>query len=131
MAKLVFVAVFSVIVAVCFGTRLIGAPRQMTENDNGVQEALRVAMYEYNKASNDMYQSRPVRVHNATMQVVNGIKYDMFVDVKRTVCRKPVTDVKGCAFHDTPSLAETTVCHFVVLNRMWASEITLEINECN
>lgn len=67
MAKLVFVA--SVLFAVCYGERMVGAPRELSVDDKGLQEALRFAMYEYNKASNDMYQSRLGKVHNATMQV--------------------------------------------------------------
>ncbi|XP_018414304.1 PREDICTED: cystatin-like [Nanorana parkeri] len=130
MAKLLYLAVASVLLAVCFGSRLLGAPRQLSEDDKNVKDALVFAMYNFNKASNDMFASRPVKVLNATVQLVSGLKYDMFVEVGRTACRKPTADVNACAFHVEPSLAKTKICHFIVLNRSWASEINLEKSEC-
>lgn len=51
--------------------RLVGAPVDVdnADNDEGLQRALRFAMAEYNKASNDMYSSRVVRVISAKKQV--------------------------------------------------------------
>ncbi|KAM5165606.1 cystatin-like [Mantella aurantiaca] len=130
MAKLVFAAVVSVLLAACYGERLIGAPKELDGDDDNVKEALGFAMYEYNKANNDLYQSRPVKVHNATVQLVNGLKYDIYVILGRTTCRKPTADVNGCEFHTDPSLSETKTCRFIVVNRSWASEITLTKSEC-
>ncbi|XP_040206058.1 cystatin-like [Rana temporaria] len=130
MAKLVFVAVVSVLFAACYGERMVGAPRELSVDDKGLQEALRFAMYEYNKGSNDMYQSRLGKVHNATMQLVNGYKYDMNVEVRRTKCKKPTTDVNGCPFHEDPTLAKAIMCHFTVVNRMWASKIFMDTVKC-
>lgn len=49
----------------------VGAPVDVdnADNDEGLQRALRFAMAEYNKASNDMYSSRVVRVISAKRQV--------------------------------------------------------------
>lgn len=129
-AKLVFVAAVSVLFAACYGAMLVGAPRELSVDDDGVKEALKFAMYEYNKASNDMYQSRLAKVHNATMQLVNGYKYDMNVEVRRTTCRKPTTDDNGCPFHEEPTLAEAKMCHFIVVNRKWASQIFMDTLKC-
>lgn len=112
------------------GAMLVGAPRELSVDDDGVKEALKFAMYEYNKASNDMYQSRLAKVHNATMQLVNGYKYDMNVEVRRTTCRKPTTDDNGCPFHEEPTLAEAKMCHFIVVNRKWASQIFMDTLKC-
>ena len=52
--------------------RLLGAPVPVDENDEGLQRALQFAMAEYNRASNDKYSSRVVRVISAKRQVGAG-----------------------------------------------------------
>lgn len=54
--------------------RLLGAPVDIdnTDNDEGLQRALQFAVTEYNKASNDMYSSRVVRIISAKRQVGDG-----------------------------------------------------------
>lgn len=51
--------------------RLVGAPQTIDdpENDEGLQRALQFAMTAYNRASNDMYSSRVVRIISAQKQV--------------------------------------------------------------
>lgn len=49
--------------------RLLGAPEDVAENDKGLQHALQFAMAQYNRANNDMYSSRVVRVISAKRQV--------------------------------------------------------------
>lgn len=51
--------------------RLVGAPVTIDDanNDEGLQRALEFAMAEYNRASNDMYSSRVVRIISAKRQV--------------------------------------------------------------
>ncbi|XP_046794540.1 cystatin isoform X1 [Gallus gallus] len=53
-------------------SRLLGAPVPVDENDEGLQRALQFAMAEYNRASNDKYSSRVVRVISAKRQVGAG-----------------------------------------------------------
>jgi len=54
--------------------RLVGGPVDIAnpDNDEGLDRALRFAMAEYNKASNDMYSSRVVRIIGAKRQVGAG-----------------------------------------------------------
>lgn len=51
--------------------RLVGAPVDVADadNDEGLQRALQFAVAEYNRASNDMYSSRVVRIISAKRQV--------------------------------------------------------------
>lgn len=51
--------------------RLLGAPQTIDdpENDEGLERALQFAMTAYNRASNDMYSSRVVRIISAQKQV--------------------------------------------------------------
>ncbi|XP_069706226.1 cystatin-C [Phaenicophaeus curvirostris] len=112
--------------------RLLGAPIEIgsPENDEGLQRALRFAVAEYNKASNDMYSSRAVRVLSAQRQIVSGVKYIMKVEIGRTTCPKPATDLQSCAFHDAPHMAKHSVCEFTVYTVPWLNQIKLLKNTC-
>nr|ACH45732.1 putative cystatin variant 1 [Taeniopygia guttata] len=96
---------------------MVGAPQPIEnpENDEGLERALQFAMTAYNRASNDMYSSRVVRVISAQRQIVAGVKYIMEVEIARTTCTKPATDIQHCAFHEEPQMAKHTICNFVVL----------------
>ncbi|KAK2531881.1 cystatin [Columba guinea] len=110
----------------------VGAPVDVdnADNDEGLQRALRFAMAEYNKASNDMYSSRVVRVISAKRQIVSGIKYIMKVEIGRTTCPKPAADLQSCAFHDAPQMAKHTICDFVVYTVPWLNQIKLLRSSC-
>ncbi|XP_026509004.1 cystatin-like [Terrapene carolina triunguis] len=110
--------------------RLLGGLMDAEENDEGVQRALRFAMSEYNKASNDKYRSRVAEVLQARKQIVSGIKYYLNVKVGRTTCTKSSTDVQDCEFHSTPELAKHITCNFVVYTVPWLNKISLLENKC-
>ncbi|NXP55801.1 CYT protein, partial [Heliornis fulica] len=113
------------------GMGLLGAPMSIPDtNDDGLQRALQFAMSEYNKASNDMYSSRVVRIIDAKRQIVSGIKYIMKVEIGRTTCPKPATDLQSCAFHDTPQMAKHITCNFVVYTVPWLNENKLLNSSC-
>ncbi|NXD28539.1 CYT protein, partial [Spelaeornis formosus] len=112
--------------------RLLGAPEPIDdpENDEGLERALQFAMTAYNRASNDMYSSRVVRIISAKKQIVAGIKYIMEVEIARTTCTKPATDIQHCAFHEEPQMARHTICNFVVLNVPWRNQVELLESKC-
>ncbi|XP_075605590.1 cystatin-like [Balearica regulorum gibbericeps] len=112
--------------------RLLGAPVEIGDagNDEGLQQALHFAMAEYNKASNDMYSSRVVRIISAKRQIVSGVKYIMEVEIGRTTCPKPAADLQSCAFHDAPQMAKHTICNFVVYTVPWLNQIRLLSSRC-
>uniref|UniRef100_A0A8C8EFL6 Egg-white cystatin n=1 Tax=Otus sunia TaxID=257818 RepID=A0A8C8EFL6_9STRI len=112
--------------------RLVGAPIDVpnADNDEGLQRALHFAIAEYNKASNDMYSSRVVRIISAKRQIVSGIKYMMEVEIGRTTCPKPAADLQSCAFHDAPQMAKHTICNFVVYTVPWLNKIELLASDC-
>ncbi|KAM3676052.1 cystatin-like [Ammospiza nelsoni] len=112
--------------------RLVGAPQPIEdpENDEGLERALQFAMTAYNRASNDMYTSRVVRIISAQRQVVAGVKYIMEVEIARTTCTKPATDIQHCAFHEEPQMAKHAICNFVVLNVPWRNQVELLESKC-
>ncbi|NXB00030.1 CYT protein, partial [Cnemophilus loriae] len=111
---------------------LVGAPEAIKDpqNDEGLQRALQFAMTAYNRASNDMYSSRVVRIISAEKQVVAGIKYIMEVEIARTTCTKQATDSQHCAFLQEPQLAKRTICKFEVLNVPWRNQVELLESKC-
>ncbi|NXG74973.1 CYT protein, partial [Baryphthengus martii] len=106
---------------------LVGAPLEVSDNanDEGLQRALRFAMTEYNKASNDMYSSRVVRLLSAKKQIVAGIKYIMEVEIGQTTCLKSATNLQNCAFRAEPPTAQHTICKFVVYTVPWLNKTEL------
>ncbi|XP_068531858.1 cystatin-like [Anas acuta] len=110
--------------------RLLGAPEDVAENDKGLQHALQFAMAQYNRASNDMYASRVVRVISAKRQLVSGIKYTIEVEIGRTTCTKAAGDPQSCALHDTPEMSKHTTCNFVVYSIPWLNQIKLLKSSC-
>ncbi|XP_009069714.1 PREDICTED: cystatin-like, partial [Acanthisitta chloris] len=98
----------------------------------GLQRALQFAITTYNRASNDMYSSRVVRVISAKRQgsIVAGVKYIMEVEIARTTCTKPAADLQRCALHNEPQMAKHTICNFVVLNVPWLNRIELLSSKC-
>ncbi|XP_030800864.1 cystatin-C [Camarhynchus parvulus] len=113
-------------------SRLLGGvqPIEDPENDEGLERALQFAMTAYNRASNDMYSSRVVRIISAQRQIVAGVKYIMEVEIARTTCTKPATDIQHCAFHEEPQMAKHTTCNFVVLNVPWRNQVELLESKC-
>ncbi|XP_077145818.1 cystatin-like [Ranitomeya variabilis] len=110
--------------------RLLGGREKVDVDSAAVKQAVDFALYEYNKASNDRYQARVVKVHNAERQVVSGIIYYLDVDVGRTQCRKPTIDVKNCELHTDANLAKTTTCSFEVYTVPWRASTKLTASKC-
>ncbi|XP_005043010.2 PREDICTED: cystatin-like [Ficedula albicollis] len=112
--------------------QLVGAPQTIDdpENDEGLERALQFAMTAYNRASNDMYSSRVVRIISARRQIVAGVKYIMEVEIARTTCTKPAADIQHCAFHEEPQMAKHTICNFVVLTVPWRNQVELLDSKC-
>ncbi|NWW41611.1 CYT protein, partial [Panurus biarmicus] len=111
---------------------LVGAPQTIDdpENDEGLERALQFAMTAYNRASNDMYSSRVVRILSAKRQIVAGVKYIMEVEVAWTTCTKSAADIQHCAFHEDTPMAKHTICNFVVLNVPWRNQVELLESKC-
>ncbi|XP_001382093.3 cystatin-C [Monodelphis domestica] len=110
--------------------RLVGGITEANENEEGVQRAVNFAISEYNKASNDKFGHRIVRVVRAQKQLVAGIKYILEVEISRTTCTKSVTDFSSCPLHEDPTLKKHSICNFVVYFVPWLGKISLIKNEC-
>ncbi|KAF7240450.1 Cystatin-2 [Varanus komodoensis] len=127
---LVFAAVLCA-AALTRAQRRLGAPEEASADDQDVRDALRFAMKEYNRGSNDMYASRVSEVISVKRQLVSGVKYIIVTGVGRTTCTKAVADVENCAFHTAPGLAKHMTCTFEVYTVPWQNKISLLRTSCN
>ncbi|XP_053451787.1 cystatin-C-like [Nycticebus coucang] len=110
--------------------RLIGGFMDADVNEEGVRHALDFAMSEYNKASNDMYHSRALRVVGARKQVVAGMNYDLTVEIGRTTCTKSQPKLDDCPFHEQPHLKRKMLCSFQIYSVPWLGTMTMTKSSC-
>ena len=110
--------------------RLLGGLMEADVNEEGVQEALSFAVSEFNKRSNDAYQSRVVRVVRARKQVVSGMNYFLDVELGRTTCTKSQANLDSCPFHNQPHLKREKLCSFQVYVVPWMNTINLVKFSC-
>lgn len=109
---------------------MVGAPLDADVNEEGVQQALNFALSEYNKASNDAYHSRAMRVVRARKQVVAGMNYFLDVEIGRTRCTKSQPSLDTCPFHDQPHLMRKTFCSFQIYTVPWMGKTSLVKSNC-
>ncbi|XP_004270542.1 cystatin-C [Orcinus orca] len=109
---------------------LVGGLMEADVNEKGVQEVVSFAITEYNKQSNDAYQSRAVRVVRAYKQVVSGMNYFLDVEIGRTTCTKSQDNLDNCPFHDQPQLKKQKLCNFHVYVVPWLNTISLMNFSC-
>ncbi|XP_072799733.1 cystatin-C-like [Vicugna pacos] len=110
--------------------RLVGGLMDAEVNEEGVQKALSFALSEYNKASNDAFHSRVMRVVRVRKQVVAGMNYFLEVEIGRTTCTKSQPDLANCPFHDQPHLQRKTLCSFQVHTVPWLGVVSMGKSSC-
>nr|XP_009938253.1 PREDICTED: cystatin-like [Opisthocomus hoazin] len=62
--------------------------------------------------------------------IVSGLKYTIEVEIGRTTCPKPATDLQSCALHEAPQMAKHNICTFVVYTIPWLNETKLLSTSC-
>ncbi|XP_003801217.1 cystatin-C-like [Otolemur garnettii] len=129
-AALLLLAALAVALAVSSAARLVGGWMDAQVNEEGVQRALDFAISEYNKASNDRYQSRALQVKNARKQVVAGMNYALEVEIGRTTCTKSQPKLGDCPFHEQPHLQRKMLCSFQIYSIPWQGKMTMTKYSC-
>ncbi|KAF6087702.1 cystatin C [Phyllostomus discolor] len=99
-------------------------------NEEGVQQALNFALNEYNKASNDAFHSRALRVVRARKQVVAGLNYFLDVEIGRTTCTKSQPNLASCPFHIQPHLRKKALCSFQIYTVPWLGKTSMVKSSC-
>nr|KAF6422037.1 cystatin C [Rousettus aegyptiacus] len=111
-------------------SRLLGGLEDADVNEEGVQQALSFALSEYNKASNDAFHSRAMRVVRARKQVVAGMNYFLDVEIGRTTCTKSQPNLASCPFHDQPRLRKKALCSFQIYTVPWTGRSSMVKSSC-
>ncbi|TMS04370.1 cystatin C (amyloid angiopathy and cerebral hemorrhage) [Larimichthys crocea] len=112
----IVLAVFAALLAVS-SAGLIGGFQDIDVNDEGVQNALNVAVVKHNRESNALCPSEVARVVKARRQLVAGYNYHITTKMVRTACRGT-------------SANAPYECEFTVWSRPWLNEITVTSVKC-
>ncbi|XP_066092254.1 cystatin-C-like [Saccopteryx bilineata] len=109
---------------------LVGGLTEADVEEEGVQQALKFALSEYNKASNDAFHSRAMRVVRARKQIVAGLNYFLDVEVGRTTCTKSQPNLDTCPFHDQPHMRKKALCSFQIYTVPWLNKTSMVKSSC-
>ncbi|KAK2824117.1 hypothetical protein Q5P01_021292 [Channa striata] len=101
----------------------------ISSNDEGAQNAIKYAVVEHNKGSNDAYLTQVTSVVKVERQVVAGYKYKITVNMARTTCRKTSAN-EQCPLHTDAALAKHYQCTFTVWTQPWNNFISLVDQKC-
>ncbi|KAM7385793.1 hypothetical protein PAMP_001850 [Pampus punctatissimus] len=126
MWKVFFLALAAVLTVA--SASMVGGPRDIDVNDEGLRNALNFAVVQHNSRTNDMYLSQVTEVISAQSQVVAGIKYLITVKMARTSCRKGYNEI--CSIQQEPPNTWSYQCTFTVWSRPWLGDISLLKEEC-
>ncbi|XP_060687026.1 cystatin-F-like isoform X1 [Hemiscyllium ocellatum] len=107
-----------------------GFLQDVNTTDSGVQNASLIAIYGYNNQSNDIFLFKVQKIHKAQVQVVAGLKYFLYVDIGRTVCRKGKPyNLKYCSFETHPLLIKDFRCTGQYLHRNCTRQLHFVTNK--
>ncbi|XP_017268202.1 cystatin isoform X3 [Kryptolebias marmoratus] len=107
---------------------LVGGKMDIDADDEGLQDALNLAVAEYNNNSNNLFYFKNMEVVKAQSQVVSGIKYFIKAKMGKTTCKKNSPN-QHCPFQ--ANTGKPHICEFVVWSRPWLQDIQLLENTCN
>nr|XP_056704910.1 cystatin-F [Euleptes europaea] len=108
-----------------------GFPVPVKTSDPGVRKAARYGVYTYNNVSNDIFLFKESCINKAMVQIVSGLKYNLDVDIGRTVCTKrkhPRLD--RCHFQKRKKLRQTFRCYFEVWLTPWLQRVEVLVSHC-
>ncbi|XP_077016831.1 cystatin-13-like [Tamandua tetradactyla] len=95
-----------------------------------VQQALWFAMKEYNKASQDKYYFRVVKILKSQEQVTDSLEYYIEAKIARTMCKKISGENENCLFQQDPTMQKTVLCTFIVASKPWKFELNMLKKKC-
>ncbi|XP_037829456.1 cystatin isoform X2 [Kryptolebias marmoratus] len=103
---------------------LVGGKMDIDADDEGLQDALNLAVAEYNNNSNNLFYFKNMEVVKAQSQVVEGVLYFITVKMGKTTCIK-TSSLEHCPFQTD---SETFyICEFEAWSRPWLKDNPLMI----
>ncbi|KAM4040840.1 cystatin-like [Anomaloglossus baeobatrachus] len=106
---------------------LLGGWRDVDENDEKAQEALKFAREEYNEVSNDGYITKITRIIRLRRQVVAGMKYSMKVEALINPCSQNEFTTEECQNQKSRKQR----CVFEVVTVPWKNHMDLTKGYCS
>ncbi|XP_026124560.1 cystatin-like [Carassius auratus] len=97
-------------------------------NNADVQKALRFAVAQYNKQSNEAFVRKVTRVIRVQQQVVSGMNYIFNVKLGIANCKNGVKTV--CASPKKPQVAPVIQCKITVWSQPWLNFLSVTENTC-
>merc|ERR1712159_734955 len=99
---------------------LVGAPSTIATDDADMLSALSAGMSLLNQQSNSLYLHMPVRVVQASRQVVSGMKYTIQIEMGESSCLKASTAMFVATPETCPTGNTTEIREFDILWQAWA-----------
>ncbi|XP_017504938.2 cystatin-F [Manis javanica] len=109
-----------------------GFPKAIETNDPGVRRAARHSAEKFNNCSNDVFLFRESRISRALVQIVNGLRYVLSLEIGRTTCKKtkhPRLD--SCDFQTNHTLQRTLSCYSEVWVVPWLQKCEVPVLLCH
>ncbi|XP_059358714.1 cystatin-like [Carassius carassius] len=97
-------------------------------NDADVQKALRFAVAQYNRQSNEAFVRKVTKVIRVQQQVVAGMNYIFIVKLGIANCKNGVKTI--CAPQKNPKVAQVIQCKITVWSQPWLDDISVTENTC-
>ncbi|KAM6915818.1 cystatin-F [Xenentodon cancila] len=112
------------VVAGSHGHSMPGSLSNISRDNPGLQQVVLTAAYSFNNQSNDAFLFRPSSINRAQRQIVKGIRYNIDLEISRTVCRKrdKNNNLSHCDFQPPGRLHQTFQCHVEVWQIPWTHE---------
>ncbi|KFO77388.1 Cystatin-F, partial [Cuculus canorus] len=109
-----------------------GSPVPMNTDNPGVRQAARLGVYRYNNSSNDLFLFKESQINKAMVQIVRGLKYMLYVEIRRTVCEKREhSSLDHCRFQKKKTLQQMLSCYFEVWVTPWLHKADVPVARCH
>ncbi|CAL1578476.1 unnamed protein product [Knipowitschia caucasica] len=121
MAPLLMLSVFLGLLVQIHGSRVPGAPCDVSADDRRVQQVALSAAISFNNQSNDSFLFKPKRITRAQRQVVRGLLFSLDLVLCRSVCRKQEEKhLKECDEQPAGKLHQEVQCHVEQWEEPWS-----------
>ncbi|XP_060711601.1 cystatin-like [Hemiscyllium ocellatum] len=132
-AGMLFAPVLVLLLFSGLGSPMPGGLSHMDIHSAEAQEAARFAIESYNRGSNAIHLSKIAHVISVKSQVVQGMMYQVKMQLGKTTCRKSAernVDLERCSFQPGLQASKMQVCTFEIWDRPWVPERQVSNMQC-
>uniref|UniRef100_A0A8C3WWV5 Cystatin like 1 n=1 Tax=Catagonus wagneri TaxID=51154 RepID=A0A8C3WWV5_9CETA len=103
---------------------------QKSTSGKNVNSTLNFFMETFNNNSNDSYLFRVDKLLRSQVQLTTGVEYLVTVKIRRTKCKRNITNNLSCPFQSKKKLQKSFICDFLVYTVPWINHYQLWNNSC-